>query len=324
MPSQALVAKAAALDARRGFVAALLGSDYNASCASTEIRSKEGSYFVCDVLSRDRVENERLGCRVISVGIGNIWSLEDELARAGCVVDAYDPTVELRARHVEHAQKHEKTHFHFAGLGASLATNTTNSKAKVMQKVHLSGYGTLNVSTYLPLDRMLRRGRHNATAELFRHHNATAAPRLDLLKIDCEGCEWDVFEDLAARAPHALASVQQVIIELHMRGGKTGPRIDEVTSFRGTSREVLSELTAERAVSDWRIETGFGLHTPQQFDTLMRHLLVDHGFRVARTRLHPGKGHILSWTFPPPGLREAGFPTRTVCCVELTLIRPVR
>jgi hypothetical protein len=38
---------------------------------------------------------------------------------------------------------------------------------------------------------------------------------IDLLKIDCEGCEWDVFAGLAASG--ALDSVDQVLVELHLR-----------------------------------------------------------------------------------------------------------
>jgi len=43
--------------------------------------------------------------------------------------------------------------------------------------------------------------------------------RVDLLKVDCDGCEWTAFCELARGG--ALARVDQVLIELHFRQPKT-------------------------------------------------------------------------------------------------------
>ena len=39
--------------------------------------------------------------------------------------------------------------------------------------------------------------------------------RVDVLKIDCEGCEWGVFEDVATNHPGILSRIGQLAIELH-------------------------------------------------------------------------------------------------------------
>lgn len=57
-------------------------------------------------------------CLAVSIGIGNEWKFEDALVRAGCEVHAFDPTVDLKAKHEKHAAASPKLlHFHFEGLG---------------------------------------------------------------------------------------------------------------------------------------------------------------------------------------------------------------
>jgi len=324
---------AATSAARASFVAALLGNEYNATCeAMTNVTSVEGSYTICNVLRRPQSENQRVNCHAVSIGIGNVWSLEDALAQAGCIVHAYDPTVELRGVHQAHARESERIHFSFAGVGVSREASTTNNRMKIIQKSH-SFYGTLNFSTLVPLDEILRRS-YGANGEL------------ELLKIDCEGCEWDAFEDLATRAPQALARVNQVIIELHLRNGirESAVRDEPRPSSGGSGRQLaqasqafMNIPTSERleltsvAQNDvqaflkehgpgWRRDTGFGLRATQQFDTLMRYLLIDHGFRVVHASVHRGKGNNLRYSRVSPGMAEAGFSPK-FCCAELTLIR---
>lgn len=297
--------------ARTSFVAALFAKEYNSSCPALTEASEDG-YQVCNVLNRSYSENQRLGCRAVSVGIGNLWTLEDALAKAGCTVYAYDPTVDLHARHEAHARARHGIHFFFAGLGVSPEAKTTNNALKIIQKSHLSGYGTLNMSTFRPLDELVHRAQRGREGG-----------ELDLLKIDCEGCEWDTFEDLATRAPHALARVKQVIIELHLRNGFGDPAANVRNSSADAEDRCQAGQTAgllNPCFSGYAQDTGFGLRAPQQFDTLMSHLLVEHGFRVAFARAHRGKGRSIRFNRAAPGMTEAGFPS-FLCCVELTLIR---
>ena len=113
------------------------------------------------------------GCLVVSVGIGGEWAFEDALVKAGCEVHAFDPTSDLRASHEAHARAGDaKLHFHFVGLGAGANYTATN---------HSNSYGALS-SEFLALDALI------ATAKRGRDVPLT------ILKVDCEGCEWDAFE----------------------------------------------------------------------------------------------------------------------------------
>ena len=60
--------------------------------------------------------------------------------------------------------------------------------------------------------------------------------RIDVLKIDCEGCEWSVFEQLAAGT---LLRVDQLLIELHFfqpTSNRRGNRSGVVRLCRGGAR----------------------------------------------------------------------------------------
>lgn len=337
---------------------------YNTSCDETVVNHREGSYYVCNLLSNrtsvtphththghehghghQSSRNESAldvapqphvphghkrnsSCLAVSVGIGGIWNLEDQLAATGCTVVAFDPTKELRAAHVLHARKTRGVHFHYLGLGASPDVETTLVAAKVLQKPKLARYGSIDSSTMATLDTMLRIARETATRTTSNDTtlHATngikaAAQAIDLLKIDCEGCEWDAFEDLALRTPNLLGGVRQIMIELHLRGG-VGDIAIAAPSPNGTmSSSKIDEIINRTKYAGWRVSTGHGLIAPQQFDTLMHHLLVDHGFRVSHATQHPGGGKTLKYTQPPPRLHEAGFPVKLYCCVEMTLVR---
>jgi hypothetical protein len=135
------------------------------------------------------------------------------------------------------------------------------------------------------------------------------------------GCEWDAFEDLVARTPHLLRGVKQIIIELHMRAGISEDAIP--SPLQEASSWFDSFFINRTQYAGWHMSTGFGLIAPQQFDTLMHHLLIDHDFRVAHAVQHSGQagGRTMKYNQPPPGLREAGFPINMFCCVEMTLVR---
>ena len=66
------------------------------------------------------------------------------------------------------------------------------------------GYGGLG-GEVLALDDLARRIGHDISARPIR-----------LLKIDCEGCEWEAFVDVAERAPHVLEHVCTLVLEIHV------------------------------------------------------------------------------------------------------------
>lgn len=204
-------------------------------------------------------------CLIVTIGIGNQWLLEDTLANAGCVVHAFDPTIGLHSAHAIHAHARAREYFYFLGLGEpSTASATNGSKLG-------DGYGKVNTSRLLPLDRLLD------VATIGRTHAA-----VDVLKIDCEGCEWEAFERIARLQPSLLSSVRVLLLELHL----------------------LPEL---------------GLQEGAQLTRLLHHLVHDHGFELYRRTFNAGFREHRNRV--PAELISAGLPGFP-CCVELHLVRP--
>jgi len=172
-------------------------SAFNTTCSETEVHHKEGSYFVCSLLSRNKTTEEHTAgrvrpiCLVVSVGIGGIWNLEDMLAARSCTVVAFDPTKEMKTVHQTHARAKRNVHFHYLGLGASPDVETTLAAAKVITRLGLKPYGSLDTRVIVPLAEIFRIARETVARSAGGHdllevdadrYNQT----IDLLKIDCE------------------------------------------------------------------------------------------------------------------------------------------
>ena len=146
---------------------------------------QESEWALCDDLKPP--------CLVFSVGIGNNWQFDLAAAARGCEVHSFDPTPELRSRHMRNIaayQRHgmDQIHFHYLGLGKTSANIT-------------SDYGRRGLGPVAHLDELMRmfaKGR-----------------RVDVLKIDCEGCEWEELAHLATSAPTALCAVSMLQFEWH-------------------------------------------------------------------------------------------------------------
>jgi len=174
-------------------------------------------------------------CTVFSIGVGGDWDFEERALRLGCVVHSYDPTIALRAKHQAAARAISaanggRLHFHYMGLGSSIAYNGSyvNGAAPGLSEVR-------------QLD------------ALFKAH----APRhaaIDVLKIDCEGCEYEAFNHLVKSAPRLLCRVRQLSIELH----------------------VASSMQMRKA---------------DDLKRLLRHTWIDHRFRVFHATFNRGWGN---------------------------------
>ena len=256
------------------WAAALMGKGSTMACRHQSAPLGRSAWRICNDLGELRPPRFDIGratgppdegCLVISVGIGGSWELEDRLAGLGCSVHAFDPTHELHKSHAEHAQSRPRTRFYFAGLGAP-----PQSAAGGAEKAGL--YGGIAADRLKPLDEVMRIAREGRLRQA-----------VDVLKIDCEGCEWDAFADAARRTPTLLASVQHLLIEVHLT-----PR--------------------------------YGLRSSAQLNTLMEHLVDTHGFRLFRK---PRKNRGFPWARNQtlPALASAGGD-RIACCAELHFSRP--
>ena len=133
-------------------------------------------------------------CLIYTVGIGNDWRFEDRMARHGCEVHSFDPTEHLLQSH--HAHTQPGVSFHPWGLhGAEGCRAVAENR---------SFYGALH-GPMLTLKQILGRLGH-------------ANRKLHVLKIDCEGCEWDVFDHLRRSQPALLSRVKLLLLELHLGG----------------------------------------------------------------------------------------------------------
>ena len=80
----------------------------------------------------------------------------------------------------------------------------------------------------------------------------TAQPSPDILKVDCEGCEWAAFAQVAAATPRVLRRTKLLLLELHVANTMVQP-------------------------------------TPAQFVALFDLLLRDHGFKFWYVRNNRGR-----------------------------------
>lgn len=209
-------------------------------------------------------DNATDGCVVLSVGIGNDWSYESLVLKRGCEVHAFDPTKSLYSKHNQTAarmrERFPKLHFHYVGLGSSLELNSAYNK-------HQSTGSDL--SKVVHLDEMV----------------ATYVPnrRINVLKIDCEGCEYEAFDFVAMYSPRLLCNVSQVNIELHY-------------SYKFHKLKHGSQLTS-----------------------LLSHLWIDHGFRVFKASANTGWREEAKSVHPD--LLRWGWPSYG-CCHNVQLMRP--
>ena len=204
---------------------------------------------------------------VYSFGVAEVWTFEDWAGRRGFDVHAFDPTQRTRASHEAHDTPNVR--FHYLGLGAE-GGGPAAARAK------LDFYGALG-GEILALDGLMRRLGHEERS-------------IRLLKIDCEGCEWEAFTDVAHRAPWVLKRVCTLVLEVHL-----------------TPRLLVNSTADLRRVSDfWEL------------------LMVRLGFRFWYVHANPGAAlHYLTRLRGPavhPLLRELGADGDT-CCYEIGLHR---
>lgn len=156
----------------------------------------DGPKFVCGVdhlaakakkannnLDNNDGEEVSASCLVYSVGSNNDVQFEESVQRflSGCEVHTFDPTVK-----VENFVGHNVTNFHEWGLGVEgkeVSFQTTSFTSKSLETV----------------------------VKDLGHENRA----IDMLKIDCEGCEWTVMPKVFEAIASGRLVVHQVLIELH-------------------------------------------------------------------------------------------------------------
>lgn len=155
-------------------------------------RFSEGGKVVCNWQALARAGT---GCVVLTFGVRGDVSFEQSLARrTQCQIYAFDPTVSALPSRLTREQPCPSAggiiHFERAGIGPT--DDATNEQQGTVHTLH----GRFPLRT---LGLLAAR---------------VGARRISLLKIDCEGCEWEAFRQLHKEG--FLARVDQLLIELHL------------------------------------------------------------------------------------------------------------
>ena len=127
-------------------------------------------------------------CLVYSIGIANEWMFDVNMALMGCEVHMFDPTVKLNFN-----LPGGNAFFHHWGLYGGRREQSSAVKYSSPQYGNIQG----EMKTLLEVRTLL--GHENRTISVF--------------KIDCEGCEWEVFGRMGDS--NQLANIKQFLIEFH-------------------------------------------------------------------------------------------------------------
>ncbi|XP_069982245.1 uncharacterized protein [Penaeus vannamei] len=143
----------------------------------------DGRKFLC---LDERFRLDRGDCVVLSFGVNNEWSFEDDVERLGCKVYAFDPSMGV--------PDHQRSpSIRFFGLGISDFQGEMN--VRIEKKYTME----------LPVDRY-----ENIVRRLGLEGRV-----IDYVKMDIELAELDVLRDLLDDSPHLLRNIKQIAFEVH-------------------------------------------------------------------------------------------------------------
>eukprot|EP01083_Nonionella_stella_P220089 787795_1 len=123
-------------------------------------------------------------CLVYSVGISSSYEFDIQMGRYGCDVHSFDPTVDYPQNLAPNVT------FHKWGLRGSNANGAAT---------HFQSHAYGNISgEMMTLSQIMNRLGHT---------------KIDILRIDCEGCEWEVFAE--PKTQKILCNITQILAEFH-------------------------------------------------------------------------------------------------------------
>lgn len=152
-------------------------------------------------------------CLVYSFGIRDIYSAELLYGRQGCEVHAFDCTVNYRE------QLGPNVTFHPWCLGSD------SSELKLDGKMERSMYSAQN-GTFMDLPSIIKHLGHELS-------------ELTILKMDCEGCEWEGLDMLSQTMPEFYSRIRMFLVEMHF-----------VTNLQPGTEERSEELVTISRVMD--------------------------------------------------------------------------
>jgi Methyltransferase domain len=131
---------------------------------------------------------QQKNCLVYSFGIHESWEWEEKMARLlHCEVHAFDPTMNHPTNLAPNVT------FHKLGLQA---------EGTDMSATHAAQYDAIDPKLLLTLGQIMTQLGH-------------VGRKLDVLALDCEGCEWGALRQLACSGESSL--VDQLFVEFHFQ-----------------------------------------------------------------------------------------------------------
>ncbi|GFY66401.1 methyltransf_21 domain-containing protein [Trichonephila inaurata madagascariensis] len=142
----------------------------------------DGDKIIC----QDQGAPLRPPCLVYSFGGNDEWSFEEEIVNFGCEVYTFDPSLKMG----HHQHKHNIWFYAF-------------------------GISNFNENKFLQKEMKTWRMRTlDAIMEFLGHENRT----IDVLKMDIEGDEWNVFEDMLEK--NLFKKINHLCVEAHLHSGE--------------------------------------------------------------------------------------------------------
>ncbi|BFZ19272.1 hypothetical protein BsWGS_22311 [Bradybaena similaris] len=169
----------------------------------------DGGWELCD----DPLYRPLKGdCLVYSYGINFDFSYDDDMAKYGCEVHAFDPSMGS-APHLRGAPG-QNVFFHPSGVGARTGVISRESRVVQWQLYTIADHRKLL-------------------------HHTPDKRRLDIVKMDVEGQELESL--MAALDDGSLADVRQLNFETHVGWSKNDPSKDEYLKFLALFRKVYEK-----------------------------------------------------------------------------------
>lgn len=123
-------------------------------------------------------------CLVYSFGINNDWAFDDAMARYGCQIYSFDPTMNVKSH-----KRSDKISFYNIGI-------SDKDEFVIMKK------------------KMRELKRFTSIMALLGHQQDDVV--IDYLKMDVEGAEVSFLEDVLQNSPDVLKRIKQIGMEIHV------------------------------------------------------------------------------------------------------------
>lgn len=203
--------------------------------------NSDGSKYVCITqrLHKAKETKEQGGkgdCVVLSIGLGNVVGFEnDAVERYGCTVIGFDHTISERP-----SSLHSDVVWEKFGLGSEAQSETQPQLISLKQMLNMLG--------------QLHKERGGGGDDVV----------VDLVKMDCEGCEWEVFTQLSQPQDSKFlfsSSIEQLLLEIHIGWGKWRQSADKALLF-------LYQNNFELVYKEWNPWSIAAIGTNNEMSTL--------------------------------------------------------